>query len=156
MDNLAEVKSKIKFEGVDEEINQRCMSWIQRPNDCFGHRYDSADQEECGTCIVMADVNGRKEPTWVFCKELCEQKNDEPSLELKEAIQEIQTQKKEKEKAKPVDLSWKIKMISLIGTMENKGLVEAISLEFGLDSKKVRLTLAWILSSQKRKSNINK
>jgi hypothetical protein len=98
MDNLADVKSKIKFEGVDEEINQRCMSWIQRSNDCFGHRYDSADQEECGTCIVMADVDGRKEPTWVFCKELCEQKNDdEPtSPELKGAIQEIQTQKKEK------------------------------------------------------------
>jgi len=153
MGNLEEIKKKVVFDAVDEETNAILMSWLMKPTDCFGKRYDPDDQKFCGECIVMTDIDSRKEPLCVFCKELCEQveQTPDPTPELKEAIQETQTKKEEKIRVKEAP-PWKVKLVSLIGTMENKLLVDSISAEFGIDAKKVRLTLAGVLSSQAKKA----
>jgi hypothetical protein len=160
---LDELKNKLKFESVNPQINKTLKSWLDRPDDCFGRRYDPADQEYCGDCIVMTDVEGRREPLWVFCKEFCEQNEETPAAplpELKEVAQEIQAQKEEKTKTKtqdkpevkPNEEPWKAKMVDLIGTVGNKELIETIAAEFNLEPKRVRFTLAGYLSAQKRKS----
>jgi hypothetical protein len=67
--NLQEVKEKIRIESSDPETNKKFKGWITEPNDCFGQMYEEESQY-CRDCTVLADVDGRKEQLFVFCREL--------------------------------------------------------------------------------------
>jgi hypothetical protein len=110
---LQEVKDKIKVESAIPEDNIKLKGWIMEADDCFGRGYDD-ENKYCKECNVMADVDGRKEELFIFCKELVlgpksseeelEKEAEasvkpEPTLEKKaavKAVKELKTAIKEK------------------------------------------------------------
>ena len=67
--DLTKVKETILICGSDEEINASMLKQLQKPDDCFGKEYlESSD--DCSRCVILAEIDGRRESLWVFCKEL--------------------------------------------------------------------------------------
>ena len=69
MNDLTEVKKKIKFVSPDEEINKILYDRTQLPGDCFGIGYEEGNKY-CADCVTLAESDGRREQISTFCKEL--------------------------------------------------------------------------------------
>jgi hypothetical protein len=69
MMELTVVKKKIQFVSPDKEDNQDLYNRIQIKDDCFGMGYLEGDKY-CIQCVVLAELEGRREPLSTFCKEM--------------------------------------------------------------------------------------
>jgi len=141
--NLDETKHAIKFISADVKNNETCLALLLRPGDCFGCRYDVKDQN-CFECVLMAEVDGRKEPLWVFCKEIFDQSSgipskEEPSQELKEAIQEVESRKEE---PKVVDSKVRLSLAGVLSQKRNDHVGTKPELETKEKSNKEVVSMA--------------
>jgi len=161
--DLKEVKKRIKIEFPDPEVSKTILSWILEPKDCFGRRYLATDQF-CINCVILADVDGRKEPIWVFCRELCEKSETESpsepvSEDLQKATEEIQQKKAEKElktTTQKFDAEWKAELATLLfQKVEDNEIVKSISTKYNLEERKVKMVLSGFKSAAKRGYTIN-
>jgi len=67
--DLKEAKKKIKLESANPDTNRYFQNMIQDSEDCFGKNYKE-DHLECQNCTILANLDDRREPVYVFCKEL--------------------------------------------------------------------------------------
>lgn len=67
--DLKEIKEKIRVETVNPQNNEKLKGWLTDLDDCFGRGYDEGGRY-CRECTALADVDGKKEPINVFCREL--------------------------------------------------------------------------------------
>lgn len=90
--NLIETKQKIEFVSPDPEDNQTLYARLQLPEDCFGRGYQEGNKY-CVQCVVLAELDGRRESLLTFCKEVTDINN--PPKEV--AIEPTKTEAKPKE-----------------------------------------------------------
>ena len=69
MYDLNEVKKKIQFVSPDREDNSDLYDQLKNPDDCFGKGYQEGDKY-CVQCVVLSELDGRRESLSTFCKEL--------------------------------------------------------------------------------------
>lgn len=139
MKNLQEIKERIQFESSNSANNERLKSYITDPEDCFGRKYND-EYSECQSCRVLANLDGRKEPINVFCKEIMIGNKEEGEVKeimeekqmTTEVTPEVSTEKKEKVKKEPKPkepmAEWKLKVKELFdGGATKEEVVAAIT-----------------------------
>jgi len=71
---LKEAKEKIRLESANPDTNRYFQTMIQDSEDCFGRAFKE-DNQECKGCTILSSLGNRREPVYVFCKELAEEAN---------------------------------------------------------------------------------
>lgn len=109
-DALKKAKETIIICGSDESVNKDLLALIQRPmdQDCFGMQF-LEETEECQKCVVLAELDGRRESLFVFCKELTglrtpkekEEKKEKKEVKDEEFVETLAEKPEKSKKSKP-------------------------------------------------------
>jgi hypothetical protein len=125
--DLKEAKKKIKLESANPDTNRYFQNMIQDSEDCFGKNYKET-HPECQSCTILANLDDKREPVYIFCKELSEggQGIDDEKVDAIPYSQRIAEQQRET----PVE------PISPIISDEWKKLVKALHIQ-GLPKEEI-------------------
>jgi hypothetical protein len=107
--DLKEAKKKIKLESANPDTNRYFQNMIQDSEDCFGKNYKE-DHLECQNCTILANLDDRREPVYVFCKELAK------------GIQGIDYEEKTESPAEPISPVISDEWKKLVKTLHIQGL----------------------------------
>ncbi len=164
---LSEARQLIKLISSDEYSNKKYEEYIKQDTDCFGAfgsgGYVEGDLDHpspCSKCRILAELDGRQEEVWVFCKEYSaiasevpiEEEEEEELIESEEEKELKKPRKSEKSKGGGTMDEYKVKIRELFGKMTDEELINQVSAQYNIEAKKVKMGLAGYKASLKKAS----
>jgi len=165
MSSLEFIKQNLKIDVPNDPVLQKKKELLEKllkdEGDCFGTDYEP-DNEDCKNCLILADLEGRKEPVNVFCKEIFYQNKDVLTVEIKEPEvtqpedakepEAVKSLKPKLEKKAPLQTEeWKLELRQMVEEVIDKDTIyNKICSKYNLDKALVGRTYAGYRATRSR------
>lgn len=90
-----EILSKIKIVSSDEKLNQKIEQLLRHPHDCFGDF--NGELQPCKDCLILSEVDERREPLSTFCKEATLVKKEKKAKKVEESVVKVKSEEEKDE-----------------------------------------------------------